>query len=68
MRRTLRGLSLAPLLMLTTVWVLLMGEVTVGNIVAGLLVAFFVQVTFPLPSVTLTAIEPAAPSSVKRLS
>lgn len=53
MRRALRGVSLAPLLMLTTVWVLLMGEVTVGNIVAGLLVAFVVQLVFPLPSVTL---------------
>lgn len=53
MTRNFHGISLAPLLMLTTVWVLLMGQVTLGNIVAGVLVASFVQLIFPLPSVTL---------------
>lgn len=53
MKRTLRGIHWMPMLMLTTVWVLLMGEVTVGNVVAGLLVAFVVQLVFPLPSVTV---------------
>ncbi|WP_109472762.1 Na+/H+ antiporter subunit E [Ornithinimicrobium cavernae] len=51
--RQLRGIHWLPLLMLTVVWVMLMGEVSVGNVLAGVLVAFLVQLVFPLPSVTL---------------
>lgn len=39
--------------MLTLVWVLLMGEVTFGNVLAGVLVALVVQVIFPLPSLVM---------------
>lgn len=53
MKRALRGISLLPMLMLTTVWVMLMGQITLGNVIAGVLVAFFVQLVFPLPSVTI---------------
>lgn len=53
MRRVLHGIHWMSMGMLTLVWVLLMGEVTVGNIVAGILVAFGVQLVFPLPSVTV---------------
>ncbi|USQ80038.1 Na+/H+ antiporter subunit E [Ornithinimicrobium faecis] len=53
MRRMLRGIHGMSMAMLTVVWVLLMGEVTLGNVVAGVLVAFLVQLVFPLPSVTV---------------
>lgn len=53
MRQTLHGIHWMSTGMLTLVWVLLMGEVTVGNIVAGIIVAFGVQLVFPLPSVTV---------------
>ncbi|WP_226346041.1 Na+/H+ antiporter subunit E [Agilicoccus flavus] len=38
-----------PLLLLTAVWVLLWGNLSVGNVVAGLLVGLVVLVLFPLP-------------------
>lgn len=53
MKRQLRGVHWMSTLLLTIVWVMLMGEITLGNVVAGLLVAFFVQLSFPLPSVTV---------------
>lgn len=53
MRRNLAAIQWLPMGLLTIVWVLLMGEVTVGNIVAGLFVALVVQLIFPLPSVVV---------------
>lgn len=53
MKRALHGIHGMSMLMLTTVWVLLMGEITIGNVVAGFIVAFLVQLVFPLPSVTV---------------
>lgn len=53
MKRVLHGIHGMSMIMLTIVWVLLMGEVTLGNVVAGVIVAFLVQLVFPLPSVTV---------------
>ncbi len=51
--RALRGLRWVPTVLLTVVWVMLMGQITLGNVLAGVLVAFFVQLVFPLPSVVV---------------
>lgn len=53
MKKQFRGIHLMSTLLLAVVWVTLMGEVTLGNVIAGLLVALFVQLVFPLPSVTV---------------
>lgn len=53
MRRMLHGVHWMSTLLLTVVWVTLMGEVTIGNVLAGVLVALFVQLVFPLPSITM---------------
>lgn len=34
----------------TVMWVMLMGELSVGNLVAGLLVGLIVSIALPLPS------------------
>ena len=49
MREKLAQVQWASVVLLTIVWVMLMGEVTVGNVLAGVLVATFVMVVFPLP-------------------
>ncbi|AKP09427.1 Na(+)/H(+) antiporter subunit E [Corynebacterium pseudotuberculosis] len=38
-------------LLATVMWVMLMGELSVGNLVAGLLVGLIVSIALPLPSV-----------------
>lgn len=47
-----RRLQVLPWVTLTMVWVLLWGNVSVGNVVAGVLVGAFVLLVFPLPPVT----------------
>lgn len=53
MRRRTSDVQWSSVGLLTIVWVMLMGEVTIGNIVAGVLVALVVQVVFPLPSLVV---------------
>lgn len=43
--------SLVMFVWLTMVWVFLWGEISLGNIVNGILIAFVVSVIFPLPNV-----------------
>lgn len=45
-----RSVPWVSLIGLTTVWVLLWGNITVGNIVAGLLLSGLIVTVFPLPS------------------
>ena len=49
-RRSLR-FSLAAVVWLTVVWVLLWGDLSVANVLAGLAVALFVGTTLRMPSV-----------------
>lgn len=53
MRRRTSDVQWSSVGLLTTVWVMLMGEVTLGNIVAGVLAALVVQIVFPLPSLVV---------------
>ena len=48
-RRRLRSVQLSVVVVLTVVWVLLWGELSIGNVVGGVLVAAVVCVVFPLP-------------------
>lgn len=59
MRSQLARVQWGSLALLTIVWVMLMGQITFGNIVAGVLVASAVIVVFPLPPVA-TGIRPHA--------
>lgn len=42
-----------PALWMTLVWVLLWGELTIGNILGGVLVALVILMVFPLPRLTV---------------
>ena len=50
-----RALQWPAVLWLTVVWCLLWGEFTVGNVVAGIVVAVAVLVLFPLPSLAFSS-------------
>ena len=53
MRRRTSDVQWVSVGLLTLVWVMLMGEVTLGNVVGGVLAALVVQVVFPLPSLVM---------------
>lgn len=53
MRSRLARVQWGSLILLTIVWVMLMGDITLGNIVAGALVASGIMVVFPLPPVAV---------------
>jgi len=50
-----RALQWPAVLWLTVVWCLLWGEFTVGNVLAGIVVAVAVLVLFPLPSLAFSS-------------
>ncbi len=47
-----RRLRLGPILFLTVIWVTLWSDLSVGNVVAGVLIACAILVVFPLPRVS----------------
>lgn len=49
--------SLLMLIALVVMWQLLWGEVTVGNIVGGILVAGFISLIVPMPRVPVTGLD-----------
>lgn len=53
MRSRLARVQWGSLILLTIVWVMLMGDITLGNILAGALVAAGIMVVFPLPPVAV---------------
>lgn len=49
LRRRLRG---GPVVFLTVIWLLLWSDLSVGNVVAGVLIASVILLVFPLPRVS----------------
>lgn len=56
MRALVRRIRPLGLLWLTAMWCLLYGEITVGNVAAGLAIGLIIQLVFPLPTLPLDAV------------
>ena len=56
MRALVRRIRPLGLLWLTAMWCILYGEITVGNVAAGLAIGLIIQLVFPLPTLPLDAV------------